>query len=142
MKRIYHRYELWEDVAAGMWRKVTMAERKKYLQQAIDFTGDSELYGSWMLKVIIEWPLSCEHNMTAVDSNRKAFVGHAAVCLALGIPEDITREAWKFLSIEQQDKANDKAGEAIAEWERKHEMSDKTVSGTVEAQRVFGWYTR
>ena len=69
-----------------------------------------------MLRVVNEWPLSCEHNLTA-DCNRQAWIGQAACCLALGVPEDITREAWHMLTQSQQDEANRKADEAILVWE-------------------------
>lgn len=100
-----------------MWRHVTAEEKRKYLQVAIDFTGDAELYGAAMLRVILEWPISCEHNLTDTGQNRLAWLGHAACCLATGCPEDITRQAWGHLTQEQQDKANAKAQQAVDAWE-------------------------
>jgi hypothetical protein len=62
--------------------------------------------------------LSCEQNLTKLDTNRKAWIGHAAVALAIQCPEDIVRQAWGFLSDEQQKLANKKAQEAIEQWEK------------------------
>ena len=73
-----------------------------------------------MLKVIEKWPYSCEHNLTDTSQNRKAWIGHAACALALGCPEDITRAAWAKLSDDQQNKANQKAQDAINIWVEKH----------------------
>lgn len=120
MKRVYHRYEVWEEYAHGMWRKVSNNEYDEFLRKAIEFTGDTELYGSYMMRVANEWPYSCEHNLTCSGMNRQAWIGHAACCLAISCPEYITRDAWWMLSQEQRDKANLKADEAIAYWESKY----------------------
>jgi hypothetical protein len=119
MKQIYHNYTLWEDWLNGMWRKVTQSEENKMLPIAIEFTGNAEKYGNAMMRVINEWPITCEHNLTDNSQNRRAFLGHCAVCLQLGIPEYITRLAWHQLSQKQQDEANDKADYAIEQFEIK-----------------------
>ena len=137
MKRVYHRYEKWEEVKAGMWESVTGKTRAKHLQQAIEFTGNAELYGEWMLNVITAWPISCEHNLTAIETNRKAWIGHAACCLAIGCPEDITRHAWGFLTQDQQDKANDKAQFAIEQWEAKYLKQNEPMLKNMEIQGIF-----
>ncbi len=120
MKRIWHHYQKWEEYHAGMWGNVSAQDSLKLLADAIKFTGDADLYGSFMRRVIKEWPISCEHNLTETGQNRKAWIGHAAACLAIKCPEHITREAWGHLSQDQQDRANDKAQEAIEAWESAH----------------------
>jgi hypothetical protein len=116
MKRIYHNYLKWEDYLNGMWRKVLPEEEEEMLHVAIEFTGDHSRYGSAMRRVIKEWPFTCEHNITDNSINKKAFIGHCAVCIELGIPEYITRQAWGFLNQEQQDLANLEAENTIKEW--------------------------
>lgn len=64
---------------------------------------------------------SDEHHLTDVGSNRKAWLGHAAACLAIQAPEDITRQAWGYLSQKQQDDANLQAEMTIKVWETKFE---------------------
>jgi hypothetical protein len=120
VKRIWHPYTAWEEVAAGMWASVGGSERKRLLAEAITFTGDHERYGSYMLQVLNAWPISCEHNLSDIGQNRKAWIGHAACCLAIGCPEDITREAWGYLTEEQRVSANRRAAEAISVWEGRH----------------------
>lgn len=116
MSQTYHPYWNWEDFKAGMWRKVTPEEEFSMLQEAIEFTGDHVKYGLAMMRVIREWPLTCEHNLTDNSINQKAFIGHCAVALKLNIPEYITRMAWARLSKEQQERANVKAQHAIDTW--------------------------
>lgn len=118
MKRIYHHYKKWEEVPAGMWESVPSSEARSLLKKAVEFTGNAKLYGSYMRRVINEWPISCEHNLTDVSQNRKAWIGHAATALAIGCPEHITRQAWGFLNQTQQDDANAEAADAIRLWEK------------------------
>lgn len=126
MKRIWHPYTSWEDYKAGMWRTVSGKEKAYLLQKAIIFTGNAALYGEWMLKVIDAWPIGCEHNFTDTSINRRAWVGHAACCMAINCPESVTREAWKHLNQQQQDDANAVADIAIKTWEH-NEKKDKQL---------------
>lgn len=127
MKKLWHHYLKWEDYKAGMYRTVNGQDKKDLLKIAIEFTGNADQYGKAMLKVIHLWPISCEQNLTSTGSNRQAWIGHAAACLELGLPEDITREAWGYLSEQQQDEANKKADEAISLWEGYHEAKNFKV---------------
>jgi hypothetical protein len=117
INRVYLPYQLWEEYNFGMWRNVYGKERDTYLEKAIVFTGNANLYGKWMIKAVKQWPNSCLHNLTCAEMNRQAWIGHAACCLAINCPEDITRLAWHELTKEQQDKANEKADRAIEYFE-------------------------
>lgn len=119
MRRIYHPYWQWEDYKAGMWRKLAADEESEMLQLAIDFTGDAEQYGSFMLRVANEYIYACEHNLSDTGMNRRAWIGHAACNLAIHCPEYLTRRAWWMLTPEQRIAADAKADEAIAHWERR-----------------------
>jgi hypothetical protein len=110
---VWHPWWLLEEVKHNMWGEVS--RRRTWLQIAIAFTGDHELYGCWMKRVAEQWRHSCEHNLTK-PGDKRPWIGHAAVALAIGCPEDIVREAWGSLSEEQQVRANAKASEAIEYW--------------------------
>ena len=109
---------MWEEVKYNMWGSVD--DRNKLLSWAIDFTGNHKLYGKWMKKVVHDWRYSCEHNLSNVQSNRRAWIGHAACAYKMKCPEDIVRAAWGFLSDEQRALANAEADKAIALWEEKY----------------------
>ena len=117
IKQQYHHYSKWEDYLNGMYRNLNKKSEETFLKKAIEFTEDHILYGSWMLKVIIIWPFSCEHNLTNPNMNKKAWIGHAASCMAIQCPEYVTRKAWAFLSKTQQKEANNQALIAIELWE-------------------------
>jgi len=123
IKRIYHPYYMWEEVAHNMWSDVS--DRKVYLDWAIGFTGNHFLYGQFMIAVANNWKYSCENALTDLLLNRKAWIGHAACALANNCPEDIVREAWKELTNEQRLLANREAERAILHWEASHLQSQR-----------------
>lgn len=98
-----------------MWGAVD--DRETFLSKAISFTGDHELYGLWMRKVADDWTFSCEHNLSNITQNRRAWLGHAACAYAFNCPEDIVREAWWHLTDEQRMLANNQADLNIKLWE-------------------------
>lgn len=104
-----------------MWGEV--ANRRLFLQRAVIFTGNHRLYGGYMQRVVVEWPNSCINALTDYNLNRKAWIGHAACALALRCPEDITRQAWGFLTDEQRILANRQADRAIQSWEMRYRAS-------------------
>lgn len=116
LDRIYHPYWVWEEVDFNMWGRVK--NKEELLKKAIEFTGNAELYGKYMMQVAKEWVNSCEHNLTNKEQNRKAWIGHAACALAFRCPEGIVREAWSYLTEEQQVAANQAAQNAIEWWEK------------------------
>lgn len=127
IKKLWHHYLKWEDYQNGMYRTLSGEERAKLLTRALEFTGNANLYGDWMLEVVERWPISCEQNLSDVHMNRQAWIGHAACCMALGCPEDITREAWWMLTQEQRDEADAKAAFAIELWESIHGSQNSEV---------------
>ena len=136
--RVYHPWTLWEEVNFNMWGSV--ANRQEAIAQAIEFTGNAKLYGSFMQRVIKEWPISCENALTDYSLNRKAWLGHAAVALALRLPEDVTRAAWAELSYEQQLLANKEASRAIQAWEYAY-LKDRGLLESLGSPMLFGWDT-
>ena len=114
---IWHPWWLLEEVKHNMWGDVS--HRKTWVQLAATFTGDAALYGEWMRRVVSEWKYSCEHNLTK-PGDKRPWIGHAAVALAIGCPEDIVRQAWALLTQEQQEQANKEAQMAINEWREKN----------------------
>ena len=123
MQKIWHPYWDWEDFKQGMWRRLAKSEEKAAIALAVEFTGDADLYGSWMMCVVRDYPLACQHNLTDPSLNRQAWVGHAACCMAHGLPEYIVRKAWAMLSERQRIRANLKADEAVSEWEYNYAIS-------------------
>ncbi len=133
-KKVYHSFYDWEEVKFNMWGKVD--DKSAFLLKAVEFTGDWELYGEWMIKVVNDWPVSCENSLTDANINKRAWIGHAAVAYAIQCPEDIVRKAWGMLTDEQRILANRKADEAIDLWERAY-IKDKGLRGYVDQSVLF-----
>jgi hypothetical protein len=128
MKQVFYHYTKWEEYKQGMWRVVEGKQREGFLKKAIEFTGNAKLYGSYMLKVVEQWPISCEQNLTCNNINQQAWIGHAACCIAIDCPEDIVREAWSYLTEKQQIEANKEADKAILLWKDKYKKQNGQLS--------------
>lgn len=136
MKRVYLPVDLWEEIRANMWGDV--ADRESALALAIEVTGDHEQYGALMMRVIHEWPNSTLNALTDLSINRKAWIGHAAMALGHGIPEDIVRKAWGELTNEQRRLANNQAENAIQTWYASH-LKGEPVHSDLGRQMLFTW---
>lgn len=134
MKRIYHPFNKWEEIAHNMWGDVP--DKEKALIQAIEFTSNAKVYGEYMQRVVREWPISCENALTDSNLSKKAWIGHAATALALQVPEDIVRKAWGFLTDEQRTLANAEATRAIKSWE-KHYLEGEHIRENMGGTLLF-----
>lgn len=133
MNQVYIPYWEWEDWINGMWNKGSDDQ----LQAAIEFTGDHLRYGEAMKEVIVAWPRTMLNSLTNPSINKRAFLGHCAVCYKLGIPESITRAAWKRLTDEQRISADKVAQETVNEWMAKYEKSNTELYFPVEKSLLF-----
>ena len=125
--RVYIPYWEWEDYINGMWSKSKNEEEQ--LKQAIEFTGNWQEYGKAMGEVIKLWPRTMLNTLTNSSVNRRAFLGHCAVCYKFGIPEYIVRMAWKELTEQQRIDADKIAEYHIKEYERTHRELYKDMGG-------------
>ena len=115
MKRIFHHYKFWEDYHAGMYDENKIG-RKQRVERAAYILGTPEVCQEAMQKVIAEWEIATEYNLSNAEINRKAWLGQAACSCYEGIHEDETREAWGIMTEQQRQKANQIAAQIIREW--------------------------
>lgn len=125
IKQKYIPYWDWECYKSGMWSKVD--NEYELLKKAIDFTSNHVLYGKYMNEVIFKWDKTMLNHLSNPMINKKAFVGHCAVCYKLLIPEYITRKAWSYLTDKQRHLANLQAKKAIKKWEEWYIKKSKTT---------------
>lgn len=83
---------------------------------------DVDAWAAAMVRVTTQWKFSCEQNLSHEEHNRVAWLGQAAVCLAMGLPESVTRRAWWLLTEAQRTEANKAAELAIRQWEQRYEQ--------------------
>ncbi len=120
IERRYFHYEELEEYHAGMWRPERGEKRKSHIMNAADLMRDSDAFKEAMRRALVEWPKSCEHNLTIEGANKLAWLGHAGCCIAVGSPEEATRAAWHTLDEAEQDEANRVAQEVLDEWEESY----------------------
>lgn len=118
---------MWEDWKAGMWG--ASKDEESDLRKAVEFTGDWARYGKAMREVVMAWPHTMRNSLTNLSINRRAFLGHCAVCYKLAIPEYITRMAWKMLTNEQRRRADMEAQNTIDEYTRKNRPVREDMGG-------------
>lgn len=116
IKRVFHRWEKCEEYKTNMWRAVPVEERDGYVQKSRELMLDCNAFESAMRFAVDSWPFSCEAALSASTMNHQAWIGHAGCALNHNAPEDLTRQAWRTLTKDQQDAANAAADRAIAYW--------------------------
>lgn len=120
IERKYHPYYEWEDYQSGMYDELKDG-REHRVKLAVKLLSHPLICYQFMKEVTVRWKVATEHVFTNITCNRKSWLGQSACHLFAGVKEDETREAWKYLTIEQRKKANDIAKEVIKEWERRYE---------------------
>lgn len=116
-ERTYFHYEDLEEVPAGLWKIVRGEERKKNIIDAAELMKDSGSFREMMELAIRQWPNSAQYNLTAENTNRIAWLGHAGCCVGVGSPEENTRCAWHTLTRTEQDEANATAALVLMKWD-------------------------
>lgn len=123
MQRIFHHYSLWEDYHAGMYDE-SKDGRAERVQKAAEILGTPAVCREAMEKVVAEWKISTEYNLSNLEINRKAWLGQAACSCYAGIHEDETREAWGIMTEAQRIEANRIAAAIIKKWQSKREREE------------------
>ena len=114
IKRVFHRWEKCEEYKTNMWRAVPIEERDNYVAASRNLMLDCEAFESAMRRAVDEWVFSCEAALTASTMNHQAWIGHAGCAINHNAPEDLTRQAWRMLTKDQQDRANAAADRLIS----------------------------
>jgi hypothetical protein len=120
MKQIYANYQEWEDYQNGMYSQTNIIDKDKKVFEAIKLLSDPVLFYNILKKIIIEWKVSSDVNLSNKSINRRAWLGAAACCYYCKCPEYLTRIAWGLLNKNTQDIANNIAEKIIKNYETKN----------------------
>ena len=132
MKQFFASYIDWEDYQNGMYADDLPENKDELFNKAIDLLSNPCLFYESAKEMVKNWPISSEHNLTNSNMNRKAWIGQAACCYKFGIPEIITKEAWKNMQDSQRIEANAVANSIINEYE----INYYSIRGKVESKRI------
>lgn len=133
MERIFHHFSKWEDYHNGMYAESKNGRKERVLKAAY-ILGNPTICREAMEKVVSEWEISAECNLSNAEINRKAWLGQAACSCYAGIHEDETREAWGLLTDEQRKTANAIAIEIIKKW-----LADRERQDTMQISLFNDW---
>lgn len=103
-----------------MWVKISGEPYHSYATKAANLMRDPEAFKAAMGTAVKQWPVSAEHNLTAIECNRRAWLGHAGCFFGVGSPEEPTRIGWHQLSSVEQFEADRVAQEVIEAWEEEY----------------------
>lgn len=117
MKQIFSHYQNWEDFQNGMFQIVDIKNKHKKVFNAVLVLTSPEIFYNGCKKLLEEWTIASNVNLTNLNQNRRAWLGAAACCYLYQVPEVLTRIAWNLLSKEEQDLANSIADKIIKEFE-------------------------
>lgn len=90
------------------------------LNNCINLLSSPSIFYSTLKKVLNEWTISCDENLSNIYCNRQAWLGQAACSYLHKAEETITREAWGILSEKKRIEANNIADKIIKEYESKN----------------------
>lgn len=124
MKRVYHRYEMWEDYLHKMYFPQVHPSGVTAARSIL--RDDVRLYDA-MTYVANHWPVSAEMNLSNSSRNRQAWLGQAACCWMVHATEEETKAAWRSLTAEEQSSANAVADRVVKEWEHSYCAKEKTL---------------
>jgi|SRR3990167_5697223 len=127
MKRVYFHYSLWEDYKQGMYSGYKKEQEEELINKAIELLTDNKEFYETMIKINKEWIYSFKMQLSNKTINRQAWLGQASCCYKYGVPEDLTRFAWRRLSEEQQIIANETADLIINRFDKNIHWSQKCL---------------
>jgi len=121
MKRIWHHWEKWECVPAGMYETLPPdgISSDDAPEEYRKFLSDLPRFESALFRVLIEWPISCEQFLSNPSINHIAWLGQASMCIETGVPACF-RAGFKRLTDDQQAEANALADNYRLIWEHMH----------------------
>ena len=125
MKSIWHPYWKWECFHAGMFSPCDVEMEHGKLMYA-EFLSDLKRFGAALDRVLVEWPVSCEHFLTKSSMNRIAWLGQASMCIATGLPRKY-RGGFHLMSKEQQRDADALADNYLKRWAHENASKDSAL---------------
>lgn len=141
MSRIYHTWDKWECYRAGFFedKPPKGLTDDECLTIYRDFLLDIPEFKRIMRLIIVEWPNSCEHNLTNDRMNRIAWMGQSSLTYKFKIPARY-RGGYHLLSKEDQELADLAALEVINEWVKMKGYDETYTLKTIESKTEVDLY--
>lgn len=138
--RIFHTFDKWEAVDAGFYesnhKTLTPVQCEYKYKQLL---SDDYAFSDAIKRLFLDWPNSCEHNLTNKSLNRLAWLGQAAVCYKYGVPSRFS-SGWQLLTKDEQNQANKIAFEHLNKWLQKKGYDALTFEEAIQKDRQVELY--
>ncbi len=138
--RIFHTFEKWECHRAGFYNSTVEGKNAETCERDYGaFLADLDAFRRGLEGVTTEWKHSCEHYLTNRAMNRVAWLGQAAACFSLGIPQEF-RGGYQLLTEPQKEAANRLAFEYLNKWLAENGLDACTFEDAMQIDRQIGIY--
>lgn len=124
--RIFHPWYKWEDYRYNFYGSVLDYKKDNSLETYANLLKDLNMFEHALARIVVEWPYSCEHNLTNESMNRIAYLGQAACALLYNVPASVSMGGYNLLTPEDQKAADAMAQKYLTLWLEQHEHS-KTI---------------
>jgi hypothetical protein len=120
-----YEYYKWEDYINGMYDPPL--NKEKDFDKALNIFNNTEYFKCCCLKVVNEWVISCDENLSNKNMNRVAWIGQSALNIKDNIKEVTTKKVWKGLKPDLKNILNNIAINAIKDYERRNKSLHKKM---------------
>jgi len=110
-----------------MYDKVDKSKENDLIHLGKKVLSNADLFKYAIEGVFQNWKISCLHNLTNPNINKKAWLGHAACSYQYSVPEYLTRISWGELSEIEKQEANLIAENKINIWLNKQPSSQLKI---------------
>lgn len=90
-------------------------DQESALRAYAEFLRDTPRFEAALVRVVTEWPISCEQFLSNESLNRVAWLGQASMCIATKIPRRF-RAGFMLLTNDEQAIANATAQRTLDAW--------------------------
>ena len=123
MEQFFAHYKSWEDYKAGMYN-THCDEKDNKIVLAKQLLSNAEEFNDACRIMVKNWTIAAKVNLTNPSINKRAWIGQAACCYKIGIPEIFTRISWNQLNEIQQKTANLVADRVIQDYISSHSKNN------------------
>ena len=126
MKQAFYHYTKWEDFQSGMYNPPCVASIEsgvssdERMLKVVELFSDKELCYKYMKRVVDEWKIAAEQNLTNPQVNGRAWLGQCACFLYAEVHDEETRKAWCLMDRDIQIQANQIAEKVIYDWRQEY----------------------
>lgn len=118
IERIWHPWNNWECYRSNFFGSLPKSLKKaEALKLCQDLYKNVDEFERVLLRILKEWPNSCEHNLSNLGMNRIAWLGQAACAYKYRIPNMVGMQAFSEMEELYKAPADAVAQKIIDLWE-------------------------